>query len=176
MPRPLKSLIFSIALLIVAIATSSVMGGDAKAKTFLNAYNPPPGSPTTGDGVAPGDVGKLGSDPSIVISIDDVVAYDPKTHAVTFSKAGWEKVEKCFADFCNFEICVQGVPVYAGRFYGTGWAEGTSSIVLMSILNGDREVAIELGSPRRAYKGTSDPRPDSRLMEWLEKNGKLAPK
>jgi hypothetical protein len=114
-----------------------------------------------------------------IIGIVDIVSYSQATHEMELTAEAYERVQKLF----SMPVDVDGLPfvVRVGReriYRGAFWTPASSlifeGVIIMQPFATDRHtVALSLGYPApEAFSGT-DPRSDARILESLEKSGKL---
>lgn len=114
-----------------------------------------------------------------IIGTVDIVSYSQATHEMELTAEAYERVQQLF----SMPVDVDGLPfvVRVGReriYRGAFWTPASSLIfegviIMEPFATDSRTVALSLGYPSpEAFTGT-DPRSDARILESLEKSGKL---
>ena len=119
-----------------------------------------------------------------IITTNDIVSYDGKTHEMVLTSAGFAKVTKMMERNISlpFVICVGNERIYAGDIVKVICSASFSGVVIeegtMCALPGDKsleknEIFIQLGYPNEKFFVGQDPRSDSRILKALKQAGKL---
>lgn len=114
-----------------------------------------------------------------VISIEDIVSYDPDTYALELTRSAYERVASMGVPVrgLTFMVCVDGGPVYHGAFWTMLSSAMYDGVTIMQPLNTDAPpfIVFGLGYPSEDYYGGTDPRNDQVIIRSLEAAGKIAP-
>lgn len=118
---------------------------------------------------------ELGDRP--IVSIDDIVAYSKDTHEIELTPLAYERIKslKVPTTGIPFVVCVDRQPVYGGAFW-VGYSSQSFEGVVIDTLGAEQKlpIRIQLGYPEspELFVG-QDRRSDARIMQALEKAGKL---
>jgi hypothetical protein len=112
-----------------------------------------------------------------ILSITDVVTYARATHEIELTSSGYEKIHGLSVPVSGkaFAVCVDGQPIYAGAFWVGYSSLSFDGIVIDTILATEEHpvIQIQLGYPGPAFFRGDDPRSDPRVLQALERAGKL---
>lgn len=130
-------------------------------------------------GLAQADLDQLVLAPEPLISSADIVSYDKDSHVIELTETAYKRVRAIFpmpvkVDGIPFVVTVGDERIYAGAFWTPLSSLSYDGIVIGQPLDPEGTlVQIVLGYPApEAFIGT-DPRSDARILEALEKDGKL---
>jgi hypothetical protein len=112
-----------------------------------------------------------------ILSLDDVLTYTWQTHELALTDAAYARLaglEVPVAPGMPFVVCVAGEPIYRGAF----WTLASSAtfdgiVILVPPVQNTRSIRIQLGYPSPEFFTGEDLRTDPRILEVLEKAGKL---
>lgn len=156
---------------------------EGQERTILFFLDATTGAKLCGEEVLPPGEGELsirfGSDPrgEVALSMEGLVAYDPATHEIRLTPEASARLAALTPPTTGlpFVVCVGGAVVYRGAFWAGYSSQSYSGVVIDPTLAGQGGVRIELGYPTRdAFQG-EDPRADPRILQALERAGKLKP-
>ncbi len=113
-----------------------------------------------------------------LLTLVDIVSYDAVTHAFTLTVEATERLAQLAVSVAGppFVLTVDGEPIYAGAFWTPLSSLSYDGVVIMLMPTGEPAFEIyriELGYPGSDFFRGDDPRSDPRVMEALEKAGKL---
>ncbi len=123
-------------------------------------------------GVGPSD---LEGDP--FLPIDDIIVYTWETHEIELTDSAYDRVHNLAIALQGegFAVCVDRQPIYAGAI----WNAYSSSVFegpIIDLVHPTRDhpiIQIRLGYPSSAFFRGDDRRSDPRILQALEKAGKL---
>jgi hypothetical protein len=111
----------------------------------------------------------------------DIVSYDPSSHEIKLTGKAYQRIQAVFpmpvkTDGFPFVVTVGNEPVYAGAFWTPLSSLSFDGIVILQPMGPmSHLIRVELGYPNpEAFTG-SDPRSDPRVLNSLEKAGKIKP-
>ena len=114
-----------------------------------------------------------------IIATDDIVAYAKETHEIELTAAAHERVQGLYTLAVDtgglpFVVCVGDDRIYAGAFWTPLSSLIFDGVIIMEPFETDKRVIrISLGYPTpEAFRGV-DPRADPRIMQALDRAGKL---
>jgi len=114
-----------------------------------------------------------------IISGDDVISYDWKTHEIEITAAAFDRIKqgKKSVPGESFIVCVNRQPVYWGAFWSLLSSQSFDGITIMRPFNTNTEggyfINITRGYPSEGFYQGEDPRSSQSIKEALEKAGKL---
>ena len=111
-----------------------------------------------------------------IISVDDVVTYNAQTHELKLTTDAYEDLMNLDVPVNgrSFVVCVDREPIYWGAIWTLLSSISFDGIIIRKPSAEDTNVvALELGYPSSSFHQGEDPRNDSRIMESLERAGKL---
>ena len=154
---------------------------EGQERTVLYFLDASTGAKLCGEEVVPPGDGefsiRFGSDPrgEVALSMEDVVAYDAATHEMVLTPEASARLAAFTPPTTGlpFVVCVGGEAVYRGAFWAGYSSQSYAGVVIDPTLAAQGRVRIELGYPTRdAFQG-EDPRADPRILQALERAGKL---
>ncbi len=136
---------------------------------YLFAQNPPPEQPAI--------LSQLELEDEPLLSMNDVVAYSRATHEIELTSSGYEKIHGLSVPVSgkSFAVCVDGQPVYAGAFW-VGYSSISFDGIVIDTIRATKEhpvIQIQLGYPGPTFFHGDDRRSDPRVLQALERAGKL---
>ena len=111
-----------------------------------------------------------------IISVDDVVTYNAQTHELKLTTGAYEDLMNLDVPVNgrSFVVCVDREPIYWGAIWTLLSSISFDGVIIRKPSAEDTNVvALELGYPSSSFHQCEDPRNDSRIMESLERAGKL---
>ena len=118
---------------------------------------------------------ELENDP--VLSINDIVTYAKATHEIELTVSGYERIHSLSVPTNGraFAVCVNGEFIYSGAFWARYSSQSFDGIVIdpISATKEQPVIQIQLGYPGPAFFHGDDPRSDPRILQALERAGKL---
>ncbi len=116
-----------------------------------------------------------------LVSMADIVAYSPRTHAIRLTPEGYARVAQLRVPTSGvpFQVRVGSETIYAGAFWPLYSSQSYDGVVIKVPLmsnsaNGsDHTMRITLGYPGGEFFHGPDPRSDPRIFRALEQAGKL---
>lgn len=111
-----------------------------------------------------------------VLTEQDIVSYDAGDHTILVEPAAMVKLKGLELSTMGktFLVCADGIPIYWGAFWtplSSMSFEGV--VILIPGFAGENSLEISLGYPGESFYTGSDPRNDKRVLDALEKAGKL---
>ena len=121
---------------------------------------------------------RFGSDPGgdVALSVDDITAYDPAAHELVLTPEAGARLAGLMPPTTGlpFVVCVGSEAIYHGAFWPGYSSQSYEGVVIDPILAGQGRVWIKLGYPGPGFFEVEDPRADPRILQALERAGKLA--
>jgi len=112
-----------------------------------------------------------------LITVDDIVEYDAETHQIRLTENGLSKISQIQVPVNGkaFVIYVNGEMIYQGAFWVSFSSLSYDGVVIDPLLTTVENpvIQISLGYPGVSFFTGDDPRSDPRILEGLEKSGKL---
>jgi hypothetical protein len=110
-----------------------------------------------------------------IIAENDVVSYDRQTHVIEVVPAAYERVQKLAVPVQGrpFAVCLGREIIYTGAFWTPISSMAFNGIVIIKTLTPGTALTIEPGYPTAEFFKQGDPRNNPRIMESLERAGKL---
>jgi hypothetical protein len=112
-----------------------------------------------------------------LLSRSEIVSYTQATHEIELSAQGYEAIAALYMPVTGvpFVVCVDGQPIYAGAFWPGYSSLSYDGIVIDPILASYEQpfIHIQLGYPDLDFYDAVDPRSDLRILQALERAGKL---
>ncbi len=114
-----------------------------------------------------------------VIGINDILSYDRNSHEMQLTEAAYRRVQELFplpvrVDGIPFVVRAGDEPIYAGAFWTPLSSLSYDGVFIMQPF-GDQEkkIGLALGYPGQLAFTGEDPRGNLRIIEALDKAGKL---
>jgi hypothetical protein len=108
---------------------------------------------------------------------NDIISYDKITLDIELTKEGAEKLNKMKVPVSGvaFAVCVNHEPIYTGAFWRDYSSISFDGVIIDTTMVSQENPIIrpELGYPNSSFFHGEDPRASPRIMEELEKAGKL---
>ena len=111
-----------------------------------------------------------------IISLEDIITYDASTHEVRLTDGAYRRISELEVPVRgkSFLVCLDKSPVYWGAFWVMYSSMSFEGITIMKpLIEGPREMKIELGYPAPSFFKGKDPRNNLEIMKSLKKAGKL---
>jgi hypothetical protein len=112
-----------------------------------------------------------------LISVKDMVNYDKATHEIQLTESGYEIMHNLTVPTQGkaFAVCVNGEIIYTGAFWAPYSSQSFGGIVIdpFQATKENPIIQITLGYPGQTFFEGEDSRADARIMQALEKIGKL---
>lgn len=114
-----------------------------------------------------------------LFSQNDLAWYNSARHEMALSPEAYARVQGVFAapiqtDGIPFVVCVGPERIYAGAFWTPLSSLSYDGVVILQPMAPDRTtLEISLGYPGSGFYRGPDPRSDPRVLEALERTGKL---
>lgn len=123
------------------------------------------------------DLDMLKLAPHPLLSGNDIVSYTQATHEIELTAQAYETIAALSLPVTGipFAVCVDGQPIYAGAFWPGYSSISFDGIVIDPILATHEHpfIQIQLGYPGSDFYDSVDPRSDPRILQALERAGKL---
>jgi hypothetical protein len=109
----------------------------------------------------------------LVISDLEIVSYNKTSHEIKLTDAGVERIEGLQVPLngAGFVIRVEGEEIYRGAFWSPISSLPYHGVVIETLVT-NNSVKIEAGYPSSQFQG-EDPRDNPKVLDYLEKVGKL---
>ncbi len=112
-----------------------------------------------------------------LLTTKDIVSYTQTSHEIELSQNGYLTI----ADLplpvtgISFAVCVNGQPIYTGAFWPGYSSLSFDGIVIDPIMASTEHpfIHIQLGYPGSDFYDAVDPRSDLRILQALDRAGKL---
>lgn len=111
-----------------------------------------------------------------VISIQDIVTYDARTHEIELTDAAFARFSELEipVEGKSFLVCVDKQPVYWGAFWTLISSISFDGVTIWQQLGSQEPVIkLELGYPAPSFYSGEDPRNNAEVIESLDNAGKL---
>lgn len=115
-----------------------------------------------------------------IVSVEDVISYNAQTHEVKLTQGAFSRISKLDVPVTgkSFMVCINEEPIYWGAFWTPISSISFDGVTIWKPYNTQEQsiIVLELGYPSSSFYGGDDPRNDARVLESLEKAGKLITK
>lgn len=112
-----------------------------------------------------------------VISINDIVSYNVKTHEITLTANTFDRISSLEVPVRgrSFVVCVDRNPIYWGAFWTPISSMSFDGVTIMKPLGSQdsKIIKLEAGYPSSSFYRGEDPRNNAEVMGLLEQAGKL---
>jgi hypothetical protein len=112
-----------------------------------------------------------------LLSLNDIISYSRNTHQIELTTEAAARLERLQVPTSGkaFVVCVDRQPVYWGAFWAGYSSQSFEGITIMvaPLLPGPRTIQIVQGYPSASFFKGEDLRNDARVMQSLQKAGKL---
>lgn len=134
----------------------------------------------TSDDVSPSDMAnlehyELADQP--VISSEDIIGYTAATHEISLLDTAYECISALEVPVSgkSFVVCVDKKPIYYGAFWTSVSSISFDGVVIQKPVttNDSKIIKLETGYPDTSFYRGTDPRNNEKVMQALEKDGKL---
>lgn len=134
----------------------------------------------TRDDIPPSNMGALNhvelSDQPIV-SVEDIITYNAQTHEMKLTPGAFERISELGVPVTgkSFIVCVNKEPIYWGAFWTPISSIPFDGVTIWKPYDTQEQkiIVLELGYPSSSFYGGEDPRNNTRVLDSLEKEGKL---
>ena len=107
----------------------------------------------------------------------EIISYQKETHEIDLTADGIKKLQKMDIPVTGtaFALCVNHEPIYTGAFWKDYSSVSYNGVVINTTLVSQEipTIRIQLGYPNASFFRGDDPRSDPRILEELQKAGKL---
>jgi hypothetical protein len=118
---------------------------------------------------------ELNDEPAI--SQEEIVGYSEMTHEIELTAQAYENLTELDIPTSGkvFIACVDHQPVYWGAFWVPYSSQSFGGVIILipPLLEQENTIQIKLGYPSLSFFKAKDPRNDPRIMQSLQKAGKL---
>jgi hypothetical protein len=117
----------------------------------------------------------IGLEGKPVISINDIVSYNQETHEIEVKPAAFERVKNLEVPVRGrtFAVCIGREAIYTGAFWTPISSISFDGIIIMKPILKNNILQLEPGYPSNGFFKGDDPRSNSRIMDSLQRAGKL---
>ncbi len=113
-----------------------------------------------------------------IISLSDIVAYNPQTHKIILTNEAASRVSSLQVSTSGlaFIVCVDKKPIYAGAFWTPISSQSFQGVTIMQWkpIQVGNIIKLELGYPAQSFYNGTDLRSDPQIIASLDKAGKLS--
>jgi len=109
------------------------------------------------------------------ISTQDIISYSKETHEIELTDDALEKVRNLDVPIKGrpFAVCLGQEIIYTGAFWTPISSIGFNGIIIMKPLAKSEYIQLEPGYPSESFYNGDDPRNNPRILECLQRSGKL---
>jgi hypothetical protein len=115
-----------------------------------------------------------------IISVKDIITYNAQTHEIKLTSNAYDRVLTLDVPVTgrSFMVCVDEEPIYWGAFWTPISSLSFDGVTIWQPYNTEEQkiIVLELGYPSSSYYSDEDPRNNRKVLESLEKDGKLITK
>jgi len=112
-----------------------------------------------------------------LISLGDIIGYSKEKHEIELTASAYESLRELEVPVTGrpFVVCAGNDPIYGGAFWTMASSISFDGVVILKPFDKDRHtIRIQLAYPASELFTGADPRSDSRLLDSLERGGKLS--
>jgi hypothetical protein len=115
-----------------------------------------------------------------IVSVEDIIAYNAQTHEMKLTPGAFSSISKLDVPVTgkSFMVCINEEPIYWGAFWTPISSTSFDGVTIWKPFNSQEQniIVLELGYPSSSFYAGEDPRNNTRVVESLEKAGKLITK
>jgi hypothetical protein len=115
-----------------------------------------------------------------IVSVEDIIAYNAQTHEMKLTPGAFSSISKLDVPVTgkSFMVCINEEPIYCGAFWTPISSTSFDGVTIWKPFNSQEQsiIVLELGYPSSSFYAGEDPRNNTRVLESLEKAGKLITK
>lgn len=115
-----------------------------------------------------------------IISVKDIITYNVQTHEMQLTPRAFERVYELDVPVTgkSFMVCVDKEPIYSGAFWTPISSLSFDGVTIWKPYYNQEQkiIALELGYPSPSFYSGEDPRINRKVLESLERDGKLITK
>ena len=118
----------------------------------------------------------IGLDDNPLISCDDIISYNVSNYEIKLTHTAYKRISDLQVPVSGkaFVVCVDKQIIYTGAFWTPISSKSFDGITIMKPFDSPNNVIqIGLGYPRYSFFGGYDQRSDPKIIDSLEKAGKL---
>ena len=115
-----------------------------------------------------------------IASAEDIITYNAQTHEMKLTPSAFERIFELDVPVTgrSFMVCINKEPIYWGAFWTPISSISFDGVTIWKPYNTQEQkiIVLELGYPSSSFYGGEDPRNKIKVLESLEKAGKLITK
>ena len=112
-----------------------------------------------------------------IIAVKDVITYNAQTHEIKLTPKAFNHIYTLDVPVSGkaFIICIDKEPIYWGAFWTSISSLSFEGVTIYKPYNTQQQkiIVLELGYPSSSYYNGEDPRNNKKVLQSLEKDGKL---
>ncbi len=114
------------------------------------------------------------------LAMRDIISYNAQTHELKITSKAYQKITQLEVPGRgkSFLVCVDKTIIYFGAFWTSYSSFSYDGVTILKPLSTAQDgiVSLQLGYPAESFYGGEDPRNDKRVLDALQKSGKLVAK
>jgi hypothetical protein len=115
-----------------------------------------------------------------IISVEDIITYNAQTHEMKLTPSAFERINELDIPVTgkSFIVCINKEPIYWGAFWTPASSISFDGVTIWKPYNTQEQkiIVLELGYPSSSFYGGEDPRNNTKVLDSLERAGKLISK
>jgi len=115
-----------------------------------------------------------------IISVKDIITYNAQTHEMKLTPRAFDRLYELDVPVTgkSFMVCIDKEPIYWGAFWTPISSLSFDGVTIWKPYNTQEQkiIVLELGYPSTSFYIGEDPRNSRKVLESLEKDGKLITK
>jgi hypothetical protein len=175
MEKPFHKLAIVISCILIIIITYGIYNTSTKGKGFAIYLTKKDIPPAQMEALSHVDI----SDQPI-ISVKDIITYNAQTHEMKLTPRAFDRVYELDVPVTgkSFMVCIDKEPIYWGAFWTPISSLSFDGVTIWKPYNTQEQkiIVLELGYPSPSFYSGEDPRNNRKVLESLEKDGKLITK
>ncbi len=114
-----------------------------------------------------------------VIGINDILSYDSESHEIQLTETAYRRIQELYplpvrVDGIPFVVRAGNEPIYAGAFWTPVSSLSYDGVIILQPFRKDEtSIGLLLGYPGLPASAEEDPRSDRRIINALDRAGKL---
>ena len=115
-----------------------------------------------------------------IISVEDIITYNFQTHEMKLTSSAFDRIYELDVPVTgkSFMVCIDKESIYWGAFWTPISSLPFDGVTILKPYNTQEQkiIVLELGYPSSSFFDGEDPRNNTKVLESLEKAGKLITK